>query len=345
MIFDDLRSRVADLRSRARRAPARGFRLTTEEWHEAIEIYRRVRPIYVKSARRGSWRHPWEIAASWSDEREAFQLAVRPGFVNGDDVETSDGEIIARGGKLTIDPQRMRAIGPDSQPVGSTGDSARRDFSFEPVPQYFAALGVGEAPDLSLSSLGLETTIDITARDPERRLLRAIDVVLTVDRPALIPQVTVGAGVDGSFVQLDASYGLADGARSRPYLTTETRFEPAAELVRTFANLLGEQGDDGRDRLKIATVYLMSPPGAEYGSDPTEAWQPFASNDVFWNLNHALNRIPQRPEDDRLTFLTGLAGGSAELQINTTLAADNDNFDAARDFLAARDIAGRFWTT
>ena len=58
-------------------------------------------------------------------------------------------------------------------------------------------------------------------------------------------------------------------------------------------------GDAQLDELKLATIWIVSPPDAATDVEPDEMWTPYPQNFVFWNLQHASRLIPPRTQAHR----------------------------------------------
>jgi hypothetical protein len=161
------------------------------------------------------------------------------------------------------------------------------------------------------------------------RLLRSLDIVLYQDRPATASQFSSSDGRDGAIFQCNVTTVNAPNARKRPYLRTTSKYEPPPPPADALARLTGDWSDTPRDELLPASVYLVSPQGAAFGSASDETWQPFVKHRVFRNLNHATNRLPPPLKSGNLTLNTGLAGGVG---------------DPINQFLGRNTIEGKFWS-
>jgi hypothetical protein len=362
---------IKRLIQRAERARKEVFELTAEAWNRAVETYARSRPLIVKGDRRGGWLHPWQFSVRWNTDREQWEARINPGFVNGLDAtvrvpsEIAPEETLARLGdiedgervdsRLTEEPDvpipmtALRSIGPDGPALGTTGEGFDSRVSYEPVPDFFAALGVGDPPEQTFDTFkGINTSADFLNQESlnARRLLRAVDVVLNQDRPAVAAEWRTGTGADGTIAQFDVTYANTPNHRDRAHVGFTVKHEPQGESDEgVLARLLGAVDSSPFDRLHVATIYFMSPPGEPAGAEVSNEWQPFVKHRLFWNLNHALNRLPVTVPNDNLTFDIPLAGGIGTALANTILATNNDARDAASEFLNARSLKGRFWTT
>lgn len=366
-------NRLARMIREAKNATNERFSLSLKMWQIAIEVFQRSRPLIVKGDYRGGWRHPWQVSARWNESIERWEFNLNAGFVNGVDVEmnvprdgapkpTLDREddesketvtaYLTDESFMPINPQSMRAVGSDADATGTTGSfGGGLKVNYERVPAYFLALGVGETPKQTLTSLGgVKQQIGNLDDEAEKnasgviRLMRVSEVVLTQDRLAASTSLTLGNGLSGSFVRLDVGYQSAPNAKKNARISVVRKTEPK-EPVTVEQQLRGAWADDTFDELHLATIYLVSPAGASAGSVPDKTWKAYAKHHVFWNLNHTTNRLSPPPEYRSLALPIPLAGGAATSFANQTLAAINDAGDRARKFLNSRDISGRFWTT
>jgi len=338
--------------------------ILADAWNALIDHLRRNRIRDVVTLEGGDWRHPWQISPQWNAEREWWEAAIEPGFVNGVDatvqldaqqaseatlsrLENPTGPVDAW---LTESPRlaltSWRSIGADSSPTGSSeGEDGNVNFTFEPVPKFFAALGVGQPPKIgSGDGDGIIQSVSGTGEDQAKvRLLRALDVVLYQDRPATASQFTQSEGTDGVIFQYDVTVVSAPDARERAYLRTTSKYQPLPPPADALARLMGDWSDTPRDELWLATVYLVSPEGAAPGSEVDGTWQPYVKHRVFWNLLHATNRLEPRSSQN-LTLNTGLAAGVGDRINQFLLSQVNDGNSAISQFLGRNTIEGRFWS-
>lgn len=361
-------SPLAGLINAAGRAKAETFDLVADAWNKALEAYRVARPIVIRSDYRGDWRHPWQVSPRWDAASGKWLATINPGFVNGLDAEArvaregapeetlkrvgeGAGDVFAR---LTEEPEieipleLLRAIGPDATPTGTVGDPSSARAVFEPVPKFFETLGVGDPPEMTLNaSEGIKLSASFLNQEAlnERRLLRALDITLTKDRSAVAVQWSAPpALLEGGIAQLDLTYSTPPSSNSRARIGFIRKFSddppPSSSEI-----LLGSASDNAFDRLHLATLYFLSPPGAPESATVGADWRPFLKHRVFWNLNYSTNRLPVAPPPSRVTFPFPLAGGVATSLINSYLALQNETFNTALKLLRGGSLEGRFWTT
>ena len=90
----------------------------------------------------------------------------------------------------------------------------------------------------------------------------------------------------------------------RAKLRAVSKYEPPEEqsLALMYGTLLNA-GDEQFDELKMATVWIVSPPDVSADAEPDETWTPYPQHFVFWNLQHASRLIPPRAHPDVALFI------------------------------------------
>lgn len=335
-----------------------------EDWNAAVEEFRRNRPLICGSRTGGGWRHPWYPELAWDEALGFWRVTIKPGFVNGGEVEVSmraseapqetrdrlgdEGRIQARLSEEPAIPVReWRSIGPDAEPVGFTTNASGLSVTanYESVTPFFAALGVGSPPSRTISAASGERTEVATTDRSQERLLRACDIVLRVQRPAAAAQWKItGDPLAGSVAEFDVVYAGAVQVDANPQIIVTPDYAPDPEPDPA-KRLLGEWEDAGRDELHIATLYLVSQPGARRGSVPDGTWEPYHQSHVFWNVNHGNRALPVQQGESLRYAAPALAGGAASAIIATIVASLADAYDAAIEFVVNRGLEGRFWST
>ena len=338
------------------------------DWNAVVEEFRRNRPLICGSRSGGGWRHPWYPDLNWDETLKTWRVTVKPGFVNGGEIEVSMPErevpsstatravldpsiristnLLAR---LSEDPaisvRRWRSIGPDAESIGTLTDPVNLSakIQFESVHPFFASLGVGAPPERTISMIGgiKELQRHDTSED---RLLRAAEVVLRVPRPATTAQWVFGDPASGSVAEFNVTYAGAVATDRAPQLSVEAEFNPDPEPD-PVERLRGNWQDSGRDELHIATLYLVSPPGADLGSAPDATWEPYYQGHVFWNVNHGHRILPVLEQPSFRYIAPALALSSATMIIGSLVSPLNDLYDSALEFVRNRTLDGRFWTT
>ncbi len=322
------------------------------------------------------WAHPWTTSASYGPG--GWFAQVKPGFVNHECpvVRTTQREQDRLGGGFRRDLSRvitatsggaeiaraaaLSAGGSRSGARGSTGPidiplymSPALPLSFRavgsdgspqfPVPKFFADRGVAEPPE-ALTAEALEAG-DLSSIDPRnvpanRRLLRACDVWLHQPRLALTSDITLHDGPATGISNVRQTLSLRSAAPGDVLRVQSGTFR-ALEGIDALGRVYEEPN---YDELPIATVYLLSGPGAENGSEPDGTWQPFVRHNLFWNLNYQTPWFRQYGGDPTIPFLPPLAGGAATLITNFLVASLNDALQDALNLVTSHSMAGTFYT-
>ena len=344
--------------------------INASEWNRLVDELRRNQVMGSTMLQSGGWRHPWQITPSWDAEHQRWAATIEPGFVNGLDatvsiaLSESPEATRLRHAELGMEEAdrvdawltdvpllpltAWRAIGADADPQSaSVTPQLTLTVSFEPVPEFFTTLGVGEPLNIGsqIDDLGIVTRVsgevDAVA---EKRLLRSCDLVLYQDRFATSTQWTQGLGIDGTFMQFNVIYQIPPNMRERAYLRVTRKYEPVSSAEMQ-DRLKGDWTDQTFDALHLATIYMVSPEGAAYGSAPDDKWTPYVKHRVFWNLNHASNVLEPALKRENIVFNTGLAMGLLDSIANQILATINDQNAAIAEFLGRNTLQGRFWST
>lgn len=345
--------------------------LSAEDWNIAVDELRMNLPLVVGGKTSGGWTHPWKPSALWDKDIEMWRIAVKPGFVNGSEVEvvmpfdhapTETQLRVEEGDRVrawlseepyvAIAPDRMRRIGPDGDPTGASGPGGLAgalfgsELDFEEVHPFFRSLGVGDSPSTSFVPLSGFQTEQRNPEDLENdRLLRRVEIVLTQERFGTATEWTVGGPIGGiSIAEFSVIYTNAT-YRESPYIQFFKEWVPPLPGDDS-ERIQGNWEDTPYDQIKIADVYFVSPPGAALGSEPDGSWEPYYQNHVYWNLNHRTNILPVQSEPDPLILnIPPLAGGITNAFFDTYIAINNDLTTAAFEYLNNRTLEGRFWTT
>jgi len=344
--------------------------LNSRTWNALIDTLARRLPI--RCVRTGKkWTHPWLISPEWSKE-DGWLFRIKPGFVNGIDPEISTPARLADA--LTLDriedatgtrPPDKQAVnawlterpriqfgatriigkGASPQEVVTTDDGAL-SVKFEGVPEFFYQFGVAEESVVFTGGLNsgiqlVEDSASATKESPP--VLRALDVVLSVDRLTAKLDILRGTGMLDSYNALYfTTYGRSTPIKERPTLRTDAKFVPKIDV--DLGDFTQEISDEETDSIKIATIYLLSPKGTPKEAVPDGTWRPFVKHDVFWNLAHAPAILPEPAEFSPLRIRTGLVGGLADPIFAGLLSTWNDSMSAAAALLQKRNLSGRFWT-
>lgn len=259
---------------------------------KGINIYRSPRETVVVLADQPlQWRHPWHTVLHWIDDK--WQFNVTAGFVNGIDpvVPGTAPKATEKNPKPTdlglIDVPWITVHG--TRPVGSDGSY---------VPPYFRKLGVKQVKTPTVTAANFDTISvgDILAAAEEAknsRKLEAFDIFVTVARASYKMMTTFTNNVVlGSLVEYTVTYDTASVAA----LGTRARLNQAPKMDEPqspdlLSRLSGIVGDDGVDRILIATGYFLAP--AENASEkPDKNWTPYVQHKCFWNMTHRARNAP-----------------------------------------------------
>jgi hypothetical protein len=338
-----------------------------ETWNSLVDKIKRRRPLQFSYITTGlKWEHPWTIKPRWDKESKQWLFNIRPGFVNGVEVtiparvkhlgERSLKRLEAAR-KDTKNPEQVvdafltewplveigdtRVIGTGADPVGISGNF---NVSYEPLPKFFADLGVTEVHTKTSGNLNSGITFTDEVEDTKKaRRLRACDISLWKDRLSAKFEVYPGSLLDGSMGSIFITYNHSGEMKKNPYLRINSKFNPPPVPESEMALLEG-MTDPEYDLTKIATIYFVSPEGAEPAAELDETWTPYVEYNHFWNLAHAPQNIPDYTPIEPIRLTTGLAGGLADFTIATLLAPINSEFNRTIQILNSRNLKGSFWT-
>jgi hypothetical protein len=355
--------------------------IAADAWNKLAAMMRRAWPlrgincalspraggVVVSGEAHSRWRHPWHISARWEfkdDGTGEWRAFVRPGFVNGRDAHIAmpadwpdgeppeDGSTADRDVPLTDEPTPYLVLGGWRNPLMPAGVSASLSGQIiaaaaEGYPKFFEKLGVKAAAKGGDASKpgALEGEFDET----RTREIRAMDVVLSKARVGTRLQIDVHDPlVDAQTASISTvflnDYLRATGGRAK--LRAVAKYQPPEEqsLALMYGTLLNA-GDAQYDELKMATVWIVSPPDAGPDDEPDETWTPYPQHFVFWNLQHAARLIPPAKPDEPLRLHTGLAGGIGDRINDAILSFVNDRNAEAAAFFGQADARGIFWST
>ena len=213
----------------------------------------------------------------------------------------------------------------------------------EPVPQRFLNLGVEPSrritTDADVLTIDFADGPDSVPRD-QRRLLRAIDLVLQIPRPAANVTIDIVADIP----QLSVTFDLAATLAESPSVFPQRRFVPVdREGFGTFtAGFL----DEPFDRYRLATVYLLSPPGVDDTATPDLSWTAEVEHAYFRNLSTAY-RLPE--SDTQTDPIPVPPGGDLGLGVGAGIIKDiieqlNTDQALAEILLAKVNVLSEVWT-
>ncbi|HRQ88095.1 MAG TPA: hypothetical protein PLA50_04815, partial [Bacteroidia bacterium] len=103
--------------------------------------------------------------------------------------------------------------------------------------------------------------------------------------------------------------------------------------------------EPGYDELHLATLWLLSPPGADRAKFPSAEWSPHVQHRCWWNLNYAAARKGVHTEPSRIPLPPmGLAGGAGDALILGYVDSMEFLESEAAAQLNQSYVRGRFWS-
>lgn len=346
-----------------------------ETWNSLLRDISRRRPLRFSNTKpQNKWDHPWTITPTWEEggqkkgTKGQWLFKIKPGFVNSDQVTVPTR--VKHAGKRTIDrltkakedikePERMvdafltewprievgptRVMGTGADPTGiSTGSNIK--LSYEPVPKFFADLGVTSVNAQISGNINSGITFKDGKEDSKKaRRLRACDISLWKDRPSAKFEVYEGSILDGSMGSIYINYNHSGGMKENAYLRISSKFTPPIVPESEMALIEGVT-DPEFDVTKIATIYFVSQPGAEPAAPLDKTWEPHIKYYHFWNLAHAPKNIPNSVPIEPIRLTTALAGGLADITILGLLSPLNNQLNEVIQTLKSRNLSGSFWS-
>ena len=344
--------------------------IRSEDWNKLMDTISSRLPIIISpSDESGGWRHPWKISPKWNIDQKKWLFNIKPGFVNGVEVTAPTrvknaspktinrlkeaNENIGNLEKIVdalltesplIEVDSTRIVGDGANPSGLSGNALTKiKLVYEPVPQYFADLGVIESQAQLEGSVSGANSKNGTDDKKKVRRLRACDVSLWKDRPSAKFQVDPGNILAGIVGSIYITYSHLGGMKKHPYLRISSKFVPPVEPESPMAMLEGIT-DPEFDVIKIATIYFVSPEGADEKAELDETWTSYVKYDQFWNLAHSPQSIPDSTNIDPIRLTTGLALGFADIAISTLLSPLNTQLANTLQILKSRNLKGEFWS-
>ena len=282
------------------------------------------------------YHHPWFTSPRWNPdtgEKGAWEITVRPGFVNGLD------PLVGKVPLIDADPITLGAFMPPAS-----------------WPKFFDSLGVQKdrqtvIVNLAMEKIQVDTTYD-NAPPTNRRWLQKCDVFLSVSRPTYKMTADIqGNLVMGQIVEYTATYDTSamDAAGTRARLNVAAEMPPKPDTSFSM-RLMGSLGDDGEDRALVSTVYFLSPdkwqPPSEGPTPPPDSnWTPFVGHSLFWNLCHASKNLP--PENVKQTDLSGVSALTARYTVAPMATLGAMQAQSQLIIEAANNAStneGKFWT-
>jgi hypothetical protein len=231
-------------------------------------------------------------------------------------------------------------------PIESSGvDASSGEIVYskgEGYPEFFESLGVKPA-----APGGASSEADF---DPTRTCcIRACDVVLTTPRTAVVQTVSLSDPFSAAgTIQLGEKF-VNDGFRDainggfQHRLLGFDKFDPPREPTME-ERFFGTYVEPQEDQIKIATVWLVSPPDWDDTKDPDGSWTAYPKYDCFWNLCHASQQDVGRPPNNPITLYTGLVAGFADSIFQGLLSPVNDAFQKIEAAILGSNFKGKYWS-
>lgn len=324
--------------------------ISAREWNALLDrIERRLNVEVSATPPERGYIHPWKTRGRWNEEKKRWQLRISRGHANAAEVEAprlaredlpaATQVRVPQGARVApwlserpwfpIAPDLYRAIGSDATPIEAP----------EPIPVYFAERGVGEGPTLRVDAIDGVKVLEATVVDPKRlRRLRAVDLVLSVPKPVVSPIVETDP--DG----ITRIRSVLQPARGVPSVRVMRRFVPASDSASLEAQLVGGESDAPTFERLVATIYLLSPPGAPSGSVPDGRWTCHVDHALYWDYFWAYRAEIYDFPDQSISLNTGLAGGAGQDIINNLIADLNQSYADAAAALRRATVEIVDWT-
>lgn len=306
-----------------------------EAWNRVAQKIAAKKNKSYHGAESGGWRHPWQTACRWDPRSQSWAMQMQPGYVNAAETDCPplSAELapaatrarlgIAAGGRqrqkvtpwlsegpwIPINPALWREIG--------TGA-----VESETVPAFFVAQGVEGSEQIEVDAE--ELTLSVVAAPPvptdRRRLLRAVDIVLTVPKPTLRPSFITGLGGTTELTWTTAP------AIGNPFLSVRRLHVPALPAPTLQEQLVTGRTEDPYTETLVATVYLLSRPGVPLGYAVGPDWQPHVKHFLFWNRIYQakvlMNLVPPTPLTSPIPLAAGAGQGIIQNIIDDMNAKD-----------------------
>ncbi|MFK5923280.1 MAG: hypothetical protein QM496_13970 [Verrucomicrobiota bacterium] len=326
--------------------------ISAPAWNELlVRLAGKLNITYAGRRDTKVFRHPWNTLARYDPFKSAWEINIQPGMVNAQDV---DAPPINRVDAPDVTQERdsadkvrpwlveapwislpgisWRKLGTDASGLGDT----------EGVPLFFQALGVGMPPreDLEIAGSGVSITVDPLPDgvEDEVRLLRAADVVLSIPKPTAVAESVE----DGS--KISFAFTIRPAPPGNPSIYVTPRFDPEDEDPTAQEQILTGRGGSSAVKRVVATLFLVSPAGAEKGSDPDHTWIPFVRHYLFYNLAFSHKATITNFPPLELELPTGLAGGVADGIFQRQLADINQADAGLAQALSNASVRTDIWS-
>ncbi len=296
------------------------------------------------------WHHPWFTKAYFWPSQNEWVAVVRPGFVNG------------RCPSVLTTADRMKATPTFLAPItawdgaADIAQAARLAEETEKVDgktKLYVPLYRNPLLSLPYRELGLDAPIPLYfvrrgVVEMNRRVVSS-DIVLHQPRTALTSQIDFPVDyILGTSIVTQTLSERTPAPNDSLKIISTAQFDPVQNnnYDPGTGDWMRSYEEQTWDETLIATVYLVSPPGAK--GNPDGSWMPFVAHKLFWNLNWSQPRLQPPPNMSVPGALTAsfsvLAGGVGQLLIGSIMGSINDMMNAAANIVSANSLAGNFWT-
>lgn len=272
--------------------------------------------------------HPWFTKVEYDKKSKQFICKIDAGFVNG----------------LAPTYREMSLL---ENPV----IELNRFGTAERIPAFFRQMGItneDQSMKLNLKTGTLLLGSDTNTKPNTQKLLKTDLYMSTARATYQLNSSVIGNLVMGQIVDYNVGYSTTNldiyGHQTRIYTDYEMPAKPTViDIIN--GNITG---DDGEDRLLIATVYLLSPEDEESETDltPNEKWSIYVQHNIFWNLAYFTKNDP--PENWKQTekdgFLAWYVGRYTVAPMATLGAMEAE---VQRAYAVVANMAnneGKYWT-
>jgi hypothetical protein len=323
-----------------------------EPWNRFVGGFLRNRLRRVTVLDPIPWRHPWWTSPTWWQEGKQWVAAVVPGWCESHDgdpeviIETLPGLVELPGG-TTVPPDSEWPYGLTSGPRIRIPNTLWRALgtdavgSREVLPPELIRAGVMPPPQLVETEGGLATAFEGVVKDRAMaRLARAVEVVLKKGREVVV--LSPNTGEDG-LPELSMNFLTF---YEDPGIELRSEWPEGGPVSGEFIPLddSGIFADEGIDELRLATIYLISEPGAPEGSEVDGSWSPLVRHHVKRNVAYeVLGPAGRVLEPLRFPWLGQTLAGGAGAELINRLAGELRNRAAELDAILGQfKTRGRF---
>ena len=280
--------------------------ISATTWNALMDDLLRNLPLTVRHGETNDTkRHPWQVTGQWNADAEQWEAQVRPGFVNGDEVETPDS-------KLTDEPwlpltstrlvPSMPALGVGLE---STPPDEERILRACDVVLYKDRLSTRATWDTGIAGV-TETVLQFN--------VDYVSPILGIDRLA--------------YLRVMPEYVPPLPKEIGDKLGGEWQDEPRDALKLSTIYLRSQPGA-APDEAMDATWTMHAKHDVFWN--------------LSYGVNITQRDI--KSENLQFPLIFALAGGVGAPLVQNILATLNDKQDAIAEFLAARTVTGVFWST